>query len=53
MKTVAFAAGLAAGMAVAAAAVCAMSPDVSRRAVRDSKRMIKTGKRAIDRMCNW
>ena len=36
MKTVAFAAGLAAGMAVA-----------------DSKRMIKTGKRAIDRMCNW
>ena len=51
MKTVAFAAGLAAGMA--AAAVCAMYPDVSRRAVRDSKRMIKTGKRAIDRMCNW
>ena len=49
----AFAAGLAAGMAVAAAAVCAMYPDVSRRAVRDSKRMIKTGKRAIDRMCNW
>ena len=53
MKTVAFAAGLAVGMAVAAAAVCAMYPDVSRRAVRDSKRMIKTGKRAIDRMCNW
>lgn len=53
MKTVAFAAGLAAGMAVAAAAVCAMYPDVSRRAVRDSKRMLKTGKRAIDRMCNW
>ncbi|MEI3424505.1 MAG: hypothetical protein V8Q85_05415 [Christensenellales bacterium] len=54
MKTVVFAAGLAARhMAVAAAAVCAMYPDVSRRAVRDSKRMIKSGKRAIDRMCNW
>ena len=53
MKAVAFAAGWAAGMAVAAAAVCTLDPDGSRRAVRDSKRMITTGKRAIDRMCNW
>lgn len=47
MKAMAFAAG----MAAAAAAVCAMYPDVSRRAVRDSKRIIKIGKRTIDRMC--
>lgn len=51
MKSMVFAAGIATGMVAAAAAVCAMYPDVSRRAVRDSKRIVKTGKRALDRMC--
>ncbi len=46
MKTITFVAGLAAGMAMTAAAVTAMYPDVSRRVMRDSKRMWRNGKRA-------
>ena len=47
MKSIAFAAGLAAGMAATAAAVCAMYPDVSRRAMRDCRRLMKNGKRML------
>ena len=45
MRCITFVAGVAAGMAVAAAAVTSMYPDVSRRVVRDSKRMWRNGKR--------
>ncbi len=49
MKTITFVAGLAAGMAVATAAVTAMYPDVSRRLLRDSKKMWRNGKRTAMR----
>ena len=45
MKAIAFVAGIAAGMAVTTAAVTAMYPDVSRRMLRDSKKMWRNGKR--------
>lgn len=49
MKTITFVAGLAAGMAVATAAVTAMYPDVSRRLLRDSKKMWRNGKKTAMR----
>ncbi len=50
MKAIAFVAGIAAGMAVATAAVTAMYPDVSRRMMRDSKKMWRDGKRMATRL---
>lgn len=49
MKTATLMLGMAAGMAMAAAGLIAMYPDVSRRMVRDSKRALKCGKRAMGR----
>jgi len=45
MRTITFVAGIAAGMAMAGAAVTAMYPDVSRRMTRDAKRLMHCGKR--------
>ena len=39
--------GVAAGMVMATAGVIAMYPDVSRRMMRDSKRALRCGKRAV------
>ena len=50
MKTVTFITGLAAGMAVATAAVTAMYPDVSRRMARDSRKAWKKGKKMACRV---
>ena len=50
MKTVTFITGIAAGMAVATAALTTMYPDVPRRMARDSKRMMRTGKRMVNGM---
>lgn len=52
MKTITFVAGLAAGMAIASAAVTAMYPDVPRRAMRDTRRMWRSGKRAVTKIGN-
>ena len=50
MKTLPLMIGMAAGMAVAAAAVCAMYPDVSRRMMRDGKRLVRCGRRTVERI---
>ncbi len=50
MKAMTFVAGIAAGMAVATAAVSAIYPDVSRRMLRDSKKMWRSGKRTAMRL---
>ncbi len=50
MKAITFVAGIAAGMAMAAAAVTAMYPDVPRRVVRDSRRIMRSGKRRIAKL---
>lgn len=49
MKAITFVAGIAAGVAVTAA-VTAMYPDVSRRLLRDSKKMWRSGKRTAMRL---
>ena len=49
-STLPFVVGLAAGMSVAAAAITSMYPDVSRRMLRDGKKMCRCGKRAIEHM---
>ena len=50
MKTLPLIIGMVAGMTVAGAAVCAMYPDVSRRMLRDGKRLVRTGKRTVERI---
>ena len=45
MKVVTFITGVAAGMAVATAALTSMYPDVPRRMARDSRRALRNGKR--------
>lgn len=50
MKAITFVAGIAAGMAVTTAAVTAMYPDVSRRLLRDSKKMWRNGRRTAMRL---
>ena len=50
MRKLSFMIGIAAGIAVTAATVGTMYPDVSRRAMRDGRRLCKTGKRAIEKM---
>ena len=50
MKAITFVAGIAAGMAVATAALTSMYPDVPRRMMRDSRRMLRCGKRAAERL---
>jgi len=50
MTKITFLAGAAAGMAIAAAAVTGMYPEVSRRMVRDSRRICRCGRRAVERM---
>ena len=47
MKAATFMIGMAAGMAMATAGVITMYPDLSRRMARDSKRMMRCGKRAV------
>ena len=47
MKAATLMIGIAAGMAMATASVIAMYTDVSRRMMRDSKRALRCGKRAM------
>lgn len=42
--------GLACGVAVGAAAVCAAYPDVSRRMMRDGRRMARRCKRTVEQI---
>lgn len=50
MKAITFVAGIAAGMAVTTAAMTAMYPDVSRRMLRDSKKIWRNGRRTANRL---
>jgi len=50
MKTVTFITGVAAGMAVATAALTSMYPDVPRRMARDSRRALRKGRRVAHRI---
>ena len=50
MKTGSLVTGIAAGMAIAAAAITIVYPDVYRRMMRDGKRAVKNGKRFITRL---
>jgi len=50
MRPIAFMAGVAAGMAVAGAAVTAMYPDVSRRVCRDARRLARCSRRKMGDM---
>ncbi len=50
MRTLTFVIGVAAGMTVAAAALTSMYPDISRRMMRDGRKMCRYGKRAIENM---
>ena len=50
MKTGSVITGMAAGMAIAAAAITVMYPDVYRRMMRDSKRAIKNGKKFVNKL---
>lgn len=47
MKVGSVVTGMAAGMAIAATAITVMYPDVYRRMMRDSKRVLKSGKKLI------
>lgn len=48
MKKVPFIIGTAAGFVVATAALTSMYPDVSRRMVRDTKRLMRSGRRMVN-----
>ncbi|MCE5235923.1 MAG: hypothetical protein ABFC62_07420 [Clostridiaceae bacterium] len=50
MKAVPLVIGMAAGVAIASAALMSMYPDVSRRMMRDSKRAARCTRRAVGRM---
>ena len=52
MKAATFVIGIAAGMAMATAGVIAMYPDVSRRMMRDSRRALRCGRRAVGQIGN-
>ena len=45
MKKMAFVVGLAAGMAAASAVLTSMYPDVSRRLARDTRRVMRSGRK--------
>ncbi|MBR3297688.1 MAG: hypothetical protein IKI64_00640 [Clostridia bacterium] len=47
MKLFGFTAGLALGMAAAAAGVCSMYPDIPRRVKRDTKHMMRSAKKML------
>lgn len=48
MRTMTFITGIAAGIAVSAAALSSMYPDVPRRMARDTKRVMRTGRRMVN-----
>lgn len=50
MKGTTFITGIAAGMVVAAAAIGTMYPDITRRMVRDGKKMFRGGRRSARRI---
>ena len=50
MKALCIAAGVVAGMAISMGAVCAAYPDMSRRMMRDGRRMVRCSRRAVERM---
>ena len=52
MKAATFVIGIAAGMAMATAGVIAIYPDVSRRMMRDSRRALRCGRRAVGQIGN-
>ena len=52
MKAATFVIGIAAGMAMATAGGIAMYPDVSRRMMRDSRRALRCGRRAVGQIGN-
>ena len=50
MRTVAFVAGVAAGMVMAGAALSKAYPDVPRRVSRDARKIVRCGKRMMSGM---
>ncbi len=50
MKGWVFVGGIAAGMAMATAALTGMYPDITRRMARDGKRVVKCGKKAASQI---
>ncbi len=52
MKALPIMLGMAAGMAAGYLAVTAMYPDVARRMMRDSRRAVRCGRRAVSDMFN-
>jgi len=48
MRTVPFIIGAAAGIVIATAAMTSMYPDVPRRMVRDTRRLMRSGRRMVN-----